>query len=152
MQSAALPVPPPRMAAASVDRIVVLKAARTLQLIRNGQVFRSYSIALGRDPTGPKRWEWDGRTPEGRYTVVGRNPKSHFYLALVISYPNERDAAEAVRLGVTPGGDIEIHGQPNRAGGLAKGDWTDGCIAVSNAAMRDIWSLVPDGTPIDILP
>ncbi|MGE5539433.1 MAG: L,D-transpeptidase family protein [Gemmatimonas sp.] len=146
--SVALPAP----AAAPVDRIVVFKSAREMQLLRDGWIVKSYRIALGSRPEGHKRWEYDGRTPEGLYTISGRNPRSHYYLALLISYPDEKDRAEAARLGVTPGGDIEIHGMPNPPHRPVTGDWTDGCIAVSNAAMREIWTLVRDGTPIEILP
>jgi murein L,D-transpeptidase YafK len=152
---AAVPMAPvalPQAATGPVDRIVVSKSARTMRLLRDGAIVRSYRIALGFRPEGHKRWEGDSRTPEGVYTISGRNPRSHYYLALVISYPDEHDWAEAARLHVPPGGDIEIHGSPNPPHAPVSGDWTDGCIAVSNEAMREIWSLVPDGTPIEILP
>jgi murein L,D-transpeptidase YafK len=142
----------PPAAADPVDRIVVLKSAREMRLMRHDVVVSSYPIGLGYRPEGHKRWEGDSRTPEGVYTISGRNPRSHYYLALVISYPDEHDWAEAVRLHVPPGGNIEIHGSPNPPHAPVSGDWTDGCIAVSNEAMREIWSLVPDGTPIEILP
>jgi murein L,D-transpeptidase YafK len=135
-----------------VDRIVVFKGAREMQLLRGGWIVKTYRIALGARPKGHKRWEFDGRTPEGVYAISGRNSHSRYYLALLISYPDDKDRAEAARLGVTPGGDIEIHGMPNPPHRPVRGDWTDGCIAVSNAAMREIWSLVRDGTSIEILP
>jgi murein L,D-transpeptidase YafK len=148
----ATPVQVPQLAADPVDRIVVFKKEREMRLMRDGRIVRTYPIALGLRPEGHKRWEYDGRTPEGTYSISGRNARSRYYLALVISYPDEKDRAEAARLGVTPGGDVEIHGMPNPPHAAVSGDWTDGCIAVSNETMREIWSLVRDGTPIEILP
>jgi murein L,D-transpeptidase YafK len=117
-------------------------------LLRGNVVLRSYRIALGRDPVGHKQREGDGRTPEGRYIVDRRNPKSKFHLALHISYPNSDDVARAQAAGVDPGGDIMIHGLKD--GELREDDWTQGCIAVTDQEMDEIWGLVPDGTVIVI--
>jgi len=119
-------------------------------LLRGESVLRSYRVALGREPVGHKEREGDGRTPEGRYTIDLRNPKSRYHLALRISYPNEADRARAREMGVDPGGDIMIHGLKD---GLPREhDWTQGCIAVTDGEMDEIWSLVPEGTPIVINP
>lgn len=147
---------PPELAAVGrrADRIEVHKAARRLDLLRDGQVIASYRIALGFAPVGNKEREGDGRTPEGTYVIDWRNPQSRFHLSLHISYPDAADRARAARAGIDPGGDIMIHGQPNGMRGLASGhpdkDWTVGCIAVTNREMREIWARVPDGTPIVI--
>lgn len=132
------------------DRIVVHKGRREMLLLRGNAILRTYRIALGRDPTGHKQREGDGRTPEGDYLIDRRNPRSRYHLGLHISYPNEADRARAAEAGVDPGGDIMIHGlKPDHP---CRGDWTHGCIAVTNAEMEEIWSLVPDGTPIRIEP
>ena len=138
-----------------VDRIVVLKSARRMNLLYRGRVVRTYTIALGFAPKGHKTTQGDGRTPEGRYRIDARNPKSSFTLSLRISYPNAADRAQARRRGVSPGGQIFIHGQPTRLGAAARvlklpGDWTLGCIAVSNRAIREIWRVVKIGTPIEL--
>lgn len=134
-----------------VDRIVVRKSRREMLLLSGESVVRSYRVALGRDPVGHKEREGDGRTPEGRYIIDRRNPNSKYHLALHISYPNEADAARAREAGDDPGGDIMIHGvKPGVA--HPGSDWTQGCIAVTNAEMDEIWELVADGTPIEILP
>ena len=118
-------------------------------LLHGESVVRSYRIALGAVPSGHKEREGDGRTPEGVYVIDRRNPKSAYHLSLHISYPNEADRERARALGVDPGGDIMIHGMPN--GGEARsGDWTRGCIAVTNAEIEEIWELVADGTVIEI--
>lgn len=135
-----------------VERIVVEKAARRLHLMRAGEAVRTYSVALGSQPIGPKRAEGDGRTPEGLYYVDRRNAQSRFFRALHLSYPNDADRARAAANGARPGGDIMIHGQPRGVRGVAAGDWTDGCIAVSNAAMREIWAAAAAGTPVEIRP
>ena len=133
-----------------VTRIVVVKNRRRMYLMNGRQVIRQYPIGLGFAPEGDKKVEGDGRTPEGRYRIDRRNPRSSFYLSLGISYPNARDIAEARRLGKKPGGDIFIHGEsPVRVDGR---DWTAGCIAVSNRHMKAIYAMVRDGTVIDILP
>src|SRR3954454_9166210 len=128
------------------DQIIVNKTRREMLLIRGQSVLRSYRVALGRDPIGHKQREGDGRTPEGRYTIDRRNPKSRYHLALHISYPNAEDRARAKAAGVDPGGDIMIHGLKD--GVRREDDWTQGCIAVTNEEMEEIWSLVPEGTPI----
>lgn len=115
---------------------------------------RSYGIALGFAPDGDKGQEGDGKTPEGFYVIEGRNPASAFHLSLKISYPDEADRAAATGQGVAPGGDIFIHGTPNwwLLPGQPPGDWTKGCIAVTDAEIEEIWALVKDGTPIEIRP
>ena len=105
---------------------------------------------LGFTPDGHKTRSGDGRTPEGRYWINRRNPRSEFYLSLGISYPNAQDIVRAKAMGVSPGGDIFIHGGPNARSTKRKGDWTAGCIAVTDAEMEEIWSLVPTGVPITI--
>ena len=132
------------------DRIVVHKARREMLLLRGNSVLRSYRIALGREPVGHKEREGDGRTPEGSYVIDRRNPKSRYRLALHISYPNAEDTARARAAGVEPGGDIMIHGLKD--GERRAGDWTQGCIGVTDEEMEEIWALVPDGTAIIIEP
>lgn len=137
-----------------IDHVVVRKGARTITLYAQGQAVHAITgIQLGDAPAGPKRFQGDERTPEGRYLIDYGNPQSSYYLSLHISYPNARDVAYATAQGRSPGGQIFIHGQPNgwRAG-RAPGDWTDGCIAVSNEEIEVLWQTVPDGTVIDILP
>ena len=138
------------------DRILVLKSERKLHLYGDGKILRSFDIALGLSPEGPKRESGDLRTPEGRYHLEWKNSESEYFMALKVSYPNERDIALAAAAGVDPGGQIMIHGDPNngryaamRGQGM---DWTDGCIAVSNADMVDIWLMTAEGMPIDIQP
>lgn len=137
-----------------VDRIVVEKALRRMDLLSNGEVVRSYEIALGFAPDGDKQEEGDGRTPEGEYVIEGRNPSSAYHLSLKVSHPDASDRAAAAALGVSPGGDIFIHGAPNWwfLLGQPPGDWTRGCIAVTKDEIDEIWRLVPDGTPIEIRP
>lgn len=138
------------------DRIVVLKAQREIQLLRGGTVLKAYPIALGAHPIGPKRRNGDGRTPEGTYFIDGRISRTPYRLALHISYPDADDKARARAAGFSPGGDIVIHGMPARFGRTDPVrffvDWTDGCIAVGNIAIEEIWDAVDDGTPIDIRP
>jgi murein L,D-transpeptidase YafK len=138
------------------DKVVVEKAARKLHLVRNGEAFRTYNIALGIRPVGDKHHEGDFRTPEGRYLLDMRNPDSEFFLSIHISYPNRDDAQSARASGMDPGGSIMIHGQPNlptRSEAYYRTqDWTNGCIAVSNSDMIDIWLMTADYTPIEILP
>jgi murein L,D-transpeptidase YafK len=144
--------------AGKADRVVVKKAERRLYLMRDGQALQSYEIALGFQPLGHKAREGDGRTPEGRYVLDRRNDRSRFYKALHISYPNPRDRLRAEHRDSSPGGMILIHGQPSGPSGgrdrptRIEGDWTLGCIAVSNREIEEIWSLTADGTPIEILP
>lgn len=138
------------------DRVLVDKSERRLYLLHRDRVVQSYDVALGERPRGDKLWEGDGRTPEGDYVLDWRNPDSDYFLSLHVSYPNRRDQRRAERLGVTPGGAIMIHGSPNwfeLSGPYSRStDWTDGCIAVSNRAMVEIWHAVEDGTPITIQP
>jgi murein L,D-transpeptidase YafK len=138
------------------DRVIVRKKDHTLDLMSQGRVLKTYKIALGRDPSGPKTRQGDHKTPEGMYSLDRRNPNSRFHRSIHISYPEDRDRAEAAKVGVDPGGDIMIHGLPNGMGWLGswhrKMDWTDGCIAVTNDEMDEIWRTVPDGTPIEIKP
>jgi murein L,D-transpeptidase YafK len=138
--------------AAVADRVLVLKAKRELFLIQRDKVLKTYRISLGDHPVGRKIREGDSRTPEGEYVLDWHNPDSHYYKSIHISYPNPQDMARAQKLGVPPGEDLFIHGQPNDSQGQGKqrGDWTDGCIAVSDAEMDEIWRAVPDGTPIEI--
>jgi murein L,D-transpeptidase YafK len=119
-------------------------------ILRGESVLRIYRVALGRDPAGHKQQEGDGRTPEGNYTIDRRNPNSRYHLSLRISYPNAADRARAAELGVEPGGDIMIHGLKD--GQPRNDDWTQGCIAVTDSEMDEIWALVPEGTPIRIDP
>lgn len=141
---------------AGVDHIVVDKHLRELSLLSGDEVVRTYSIALGGEPRGPKEREGDERTPEGAYTIDLRNPHSAYHLSLRISYPNAADRERARAKGVAPGGDIMIHGLPNGLGWLGSlhrlFDWTDGCIAVTDAEIDEIWERVPLGTPIEIRP
>ncbi len=138
------------------DLIKVDKVARTLTLLRGANVIKTYQISLGGAPAGHKSREGDGRTPEGRYTIDSKNSRSRFHLALHISYPNADDVKSAQRRGVSPGGDIMIHGLPNGLSWLdklhLKRDWTDGCVAVTNREMDEIWTHTATGTAIEILP
>jgi murein L,D-transpeptidase YafK len=140
--------------AVAVEEIVVYKAARRMDLRKDGAVVARYRIALGANPEGRKVFVGDGRTPEGAYFISARNPDSRFYRSLRISYPSEEDRDLAGRFGISAGGDIMIHGQPNRPRRShdPRTDWTDGCIAVDNRDMDEIWSSVAVGTPIRILP
>jgi murein L,D-transpeptidase YafK len=135
-----------------IDRIVVKKGERRLYLMRGDEPFRSYKIALGYQPTGHKRYKGDGRTPEGIYFLDWRSDRSSYHKALHISYPNVQDRLRAVRKGEDPGGMIMIHGQPTSRGEMRSGDWTFGCIAVSDLAIDEIWSYTKDGTTVEILP
>ena len=147
-------VPPRPPAPRGVDFILVDKSDRTLTLFSQGVPLKSYlGLQLGDAPVGPKHFEGDERTPEGRYTIDYRNPRSAYHLSLHISYPSADDQAYAARQGRSPGGEIFVHGQPNAlAEGRMRGDWTDGCISVSNAEIEELWNLVADGTPIEIQP
>lgn len=142
--------------APEVSEVLVRKEERRLYLLSGEQVVRSYRIGLGDNPSGHKLFEGDKRTPEGEYVLDWRNPNSDFYKSIHISYPNKQDRELASSWGLDPGGSIMIHGLPNEAGDMAFAylglDWTDGCIAVSNEEMDEIWQLVADGTPIRIVP
>lgn len=134
-----------------VTRVVVLKGERKMLLYHNDRVLARHRIDLGFAPDGHKRFEGDGRTPEGRYFIDRRNPDSSFHLSIGISYPNAADIEAARAAGKPPGGDIFIHGQSNL---LKKrgSDWTAGCISVSNREIEKIYAMVNDGTVIDIYP
>ncbi|NNC77777.1 MAG: L,D-transpeptidase family protein [Woeseiaceae bacterium] len=138
------------------DLVVVEKGKRKLHLLREGAPFRTYDIALGIRPEGDKKQEGDFRTPEGRYLLDSRNPHSEYFLSIHVSYPNQADRAEAQNIGVPPGGSIMIHGQPNEPTQsetyYRTQDWTNGCIAVSNSDMIDIWLMTGENTPIEIRP
>lgn len=135
---------------------MVLKSARTLTLFRDGKVLKVYRVALGTNPVGPKIRQGDGKTPEGLYTISGRNEHSQFHRSLRISYPSAADRERAKKLGVNPGGDIFIHGLPPQWAWVGAAhrqkDWTLGCIAVTNSEIDEIWASVPTGTPVEILP
>ena len=141
---------------ARADLVVVEKARRTLTLYRGRTVLKTYRVALGRNPEGHKQQEGDGRTPEGTYVIDSRKADSRFYRALHVSYPNAEDRRRARSRGVSPGGAIMIHGLPNGWGTIGAAhrlrDWTDGCIAVTNEEIEEIWRLVPNGTRIEIRP
>ena len=138
------------------DRVVVLKKERTLQLLSHGTVIKTYKVALGGDPVGAKTRQGDHKTPEGLYVLDSRNAHSQFYKSLHISYPSSHDRVAAQQKGISPGGDVLVHGLPNGYGWVGAGhrakDWTDGCIAVTNQEIDEIWLAVADGTPIEIRP
>jgi murein L,D-transpeptidase YafK len=138
------------------DRVIVEKSARKLHLMQDGTPLRTFDIALGIRPNGDKEFEGDFRTPEGTYLLDLRNPNSEFFLSIHVSYPNRQDIREARAKGLDPGGAIMIHGQPNEPTRsetyYRTQDWTNGCIAVSNSDMIDIWLMTADNTPIEIRP
>ncbi|HEB91677.1 MAG TPA: hypothetical protein ENI85_19025 [Deltaproteobacteria bacterium] len=148
------PLPP--HAEPPVDRILVLKAERRLILLAGMESVADYGIALGSAPVGLKRMRGDGRTPEGLYRIDARKRDSDFHRALHISYPNAEDLRRARKSGVDPGGSIMIHGLPNGLGLIGSGhrmvDWTDGCIAVTNEEMDEIWDRVEEGVLVEIRP
>lgn len=134
-----------------VTRVEVQKANRRMYLLHHDQVLQAFEIQLGFTAEGPKQFEGDGKTPEGRYYIDRRNPDSRFYLSIGIDYPNEADREFASTRGMKPGGDIFIHGWGDKR--RKRGDdWTAGCIAVTNREMKLIYAMVRDGTPIDIFP
>ena len=140
-----------------VTHVVVEKAARKLFLMNGSIALREYRIALGKNPVGQKQQEGDSRTPEGNYVLDWRNPASRFFRSLHVSYPSPEQADRAKRSGINPGGEIMIHGQPSSwieriHLGFDRSDWTEGCIAVENQDILEIWSMVADGTPITIRP
>jgi murein L,D-transpeptidase YafK len=145
--SAALPV---------ADEVLVRKSERRLYLMRHGEVLRSFRVALGLIPQGPKQRAGDFRTPEGRYQLTRRNSHSDYFLSIQVSYPNAEDLRRARREHVDAGGSIMVHGLPNYQRHppdyYAAADWTDGCIAMSDADMVELWLMVQDNTPIEILP
>ncbi|MFT4252646.1 MAG: L,D-transpeptidase family protein, partial [Caulobacter sp.] len=147
---------PPPAVAGSVDRIVLEKGAHRMSLYAGERLVAAYDVSLGAGGLAPKAREGDRLTPEGDYRITGRNPNSRYHLALRIGYPTPAQAAAAKAAGVPPGGDIMIHGLPNGRGALAglyKGrDWTDGCIAVTDPEIEEIWKLVRDGARVRITP
>lgn len=152
----ALPPPPSIPLPRRADRVVVRKAAHELTLYRDGQPLKTYKVALGTGGLAPKRQAGDRRTPEGVYRIDGRNLQSDFHRSLHISYPAPGDVAAARARGVPPGGDIMLHGIRNGLGWLGelhlRDDWTNGCIAVTDEEIEEIWDAVADGTVIEILP
>ena len=145
------------MALPKADFVLVNKSERKLYLLNQGRPIKSYHVALGDQPRGHKRREGDERTPEGRYQLDLKNEKSEFYKSIRISYPNRFDRMAAKTAGYSPGGAIMIHGLPNRKSEWPPRvrqafNWTDGCIAVTNEEMDEIWAAVDVGTPIEILP
>lgn len=152
----ALLLPPNLYSLLKADHIVVHKKTRTMELMYSGQVVKTYKIALGSEPIGAKTRQGDHRTPEGVYIIDSRNAHSQFHRSLHISYPNAADKERARKLGVAPGGDIYIHGLPNGYGFIGAAhrarDWTDGCIAVTDQEIEEIWILVENGTPVEIRP
>jgi murein L,D-transpeptidase YafK len=140
----------------TADSVLVIKHAHTLTLLHNANPIKQYRVALGRGGLGPKQEAGDNKVPEGTYRIVSRNPHSAFYRALRVGYPTPQQAAAARARGIDPGGDIMIHGIRNGLGWLGRAqrliDWTQGCIAVTNPEMDEIWNAVPDGTPIEIRP
>jgi murein L,D-transpeptidase YafK len=143
-------------AAQTVTHVLVMKGERRMQIMSGDAVVRTYSIALGGSPVGHKEKEGDERTPEGRYVLDWRNDKSGYHRSIHVSYPNEADTERARNAGEDPGGMIMIHGQRNYLGWFSPVtqwfDWTNGCIAVTNAEMDEIWAIVENGTPIEIRP
>lgn len=137
-----------------VDYLIVDKSERLMVAYAGGQPVKAWrGLQFGDAPQGHKHFEGDERTPEGRYVIEGRNPASAYHLSLKVSYPNAEDRAYAAAQGRSPGGDIFLHGQPNSLPfGRVPGDWTDGCIALSNAEIEELWRIVPDGTVIEIRP
>ncbi|MEM6781309.1 MAG: L,D-transpeptidase family protein [Pseudomonadota bacterium] len=140
-----------------VDFVLVEKSQNRMYLMKDGKVIRDYHVALGKNPYGHKVKEGDDRTPEGRYNLFFKNPNSKFFRSIMLDYPNERDESIARARGVDPGKHIAIHGQPNEHFGPNEGvsqafNWTDGCIAVTNPEMYEIWKLVDIDTPIEIRP
>jgi murein L,D-transpeptidase YafK len=140
----------------SVDRILVVKSERKMHLLSAGRTVKTFDISLGLVPEGAKQREGDFRTPEGVYYIEAKHARSDFFLALKVSYPNDRDRALAREDGVDPGGQIMIHGLPNEPkypeSRYLGSDWTDGCIAVSNSDMVDLWLMTSVATPIEIRP
>lgn len=138
------------------DKVLVEKRARQLTLFHQGTPINRYRIALGKNPLGPKIKQGDGRTPEGIYFIDGRNRRSAFHLSLHLSYPNAADKRRASSMGIAPGGDITIHGIKNGLGWIKWFhrllDWTQGCIAVTDDEIEEIWMLVPNGTMVEIVP
>lgn len=148
------PIQPKKPLVGMVDRVVLEKAARELTLWQGGKVVRRYPVALGFSPIGDKVRQGDGRTPEGVFRIDRRNDLSKFHLSLGLDYPQAQDRARAEAAGYDPGGDIMLHGQPNSmpVGMKAKGDWTAGCIALTNDQIEEIWRVTQIGTVVEIRP
>ena len=146
----------PKKPLGKIDKVVVLKSERKMQLIKNGEVLRTYKVALGNNSIGHKQKEGDERTPEGNYVLDWKNEQSHYYKSIHISYPNAEDKKRAKAQNVSPGGNIMIHGLPNGMGYVGAAhtanDWTDGCIAITNEEMDELWGSASNGTPIEIKP
>jgi murein L,D-transpeptidase YafK len=144
----------PTVTTTTADRILVIKSTHTMTLYAHGQALKVYHVWLGRGPGNAKQQQGDNETPEGLYTIIGRNAHSAAHLSLHISYPNATDRERAHKLGVDPGGDIMIHGLPPGNDWINPGqqlaDWTYGCIALTDAEMDEVWKLVPNGTSIEI--
>ena len=142
--------------AQKADKVLVIKSENRLYLLNKGKKVASYRATFGANPVGHKERQGDERTPEGHYVLDYKNPNSRFYKSIHVSYPNAQDRRNARRLGVDPGGDIMIHGQTNGwgwAGPLVQFfPWTDGCVALTNADMDEVWMAVDAGTPIEIRP
>jgi murein L,D-transpeptidase YafK len=151
----AAPAPAPRPGP-KADRIAIVKSARTMTLVSGGQVLKKYLVALGTAPAGAKQRQGDHKTPEGLYVINAKYPHSQFHMALQISYPNEADRARAWKAGVNPGGSILIYGIGEKYGWVGSRhrevDWTEGCVAVTNEEIEEIWKLVEVGTPVEIRP
>lgn len=139
-----------------IDKLVVYKSKRELIAYSNGQAIKTYTIALGKQPVGDKQFQGDNKTPEGNYTINDKNPYSGYYKNLGVSYPNAADRREAAKFGNPVGGDIKIHGLPNKMPFIGRChrlmDWTAGCMAVTNTEMEELYQAVQIGTPIEILP
>jgi murein L,D-transpeptidase YafK len=139
-----------------VDKVLILKSERKLQLLNGQKVVKEYRVALGNSPKGAKERRGDGKTPEGTYVIDFRNKNSQFHRSLHVSYPNAVDRERARKLRAEPGGDIFIHGLPNGFGAIGAAhrmkDWTLGCVAVTNEEIEEIWRFVPDGTTVEIRP
>jgi murein L,D-transpeptidase YafK len=140
----------------NIDSVLVKKTERKMYLLSNGNVLKEYDVVFGNNPKGHKQQEGDEKTPEGKYTLDYKKINSSFYKSIHISYPNKEDIATAKAIGVSPGGQIMIHGQKNGFAWLSwltqHFNWTNGCIAVNNSAMEEIWQLVKVGIPIEIMP
>ncbi len=140
----------------NIDQIKIIKSERKLFTYSKGKLLKTYKISLGKNPIGQKLKEGDGKTPEGYYEVIAKNPKSAYHLSLKISYPNSKQIEEAKKVSINPGGDIMIHGIKNGLGFIGKYhslvDWTQGCIAVSNREIEEIYNSTSVGTKVEILP
>ena len=135
----------------AVTRVEIQKSARAMYLFHHNILLEPYKVQLGFTATGPKQFEGDGKTPEGRYFIDRRNPNSSYYLSIGIDYPNAQDRAYAAAMGRKPGGDIFIHGWGDERRGRSS-DWTAGCVAITNKEMKAVYAMVGNGTPVDIFP